>query len=100
MQRVFAIIELLRAVGAFLVAPILLHIALTTGGKPTTGTNTALWTCFAISIFGTLIGVCLYVLSGERPPAPSLERWGTGQEPAWDSPPLLARVRQQSSGSA
>jgi MFS family permease len=98
-QRVFAIIELLRAVGAFLVAPILLHVALTTGGSPVAGTNTALWICFAISTFGMAVGVCLYVLGGVRPPAPSLERWSSRGEPAWDSPPLLAQVSRKSAVS-
>jgi hypothetical protein len=28
-----------------------------------------------------------------RPPAPALQRWSSGEDPAWDSPPLLAGVR-------
>jgi nucleotide-binding universal stress UspA family protein len=38
--------------------------------------------------------VGLYWLGGvRRPAAPALELWMGGQEPAWDSPPLLATVR-------
>src|SRR5262249_17810075 len=48
LQRVFAIIELLRAVAAFMVAPILVHVAATVGGSPAAGTQTALWICFGI----------------------------------------------------
>ena len=33
LQRVFAIVELLRAVAAFMVAPIFFHLAATTGGS-------------------------------------------------------------------
>jgi len=99
-QRVFAIIELLRAVGAFMIAPILLHVALTTGGTPIMGTRTGLWICFGISMFGMAVGVALYALGGVRPPAPDLQRWGTGEDTAWDSPPLLAAVTGKAAGRA
>jgi hypothetical protein len=95
LQGVFAIIELLRAVAAFLIAPILLHLAFTVGHSVSTGTTIALWICFGISTGGALAGVCLYALGGVRPPAPSLERWFGGKEPGWYSPPLLARIRPQ-----
>jgi hypothetical protein len=93
LQRVFAIIELLRAVAAFMVAPILAHIAATVGGRPEAGTQTALWICFGIASGGTLVAVSLYALGRVRPPTPVLEVWMSGQAPAWYSPPLLDRVR-------
>jgi len=99
-QRVFAIIELLRAVGAFLIAPILLHVALTTGGSPIAGLRTALWIAFGIAAAGALFGTGLYVLGGVAPPAPSLERWTSGKDPAWDSPRLLANIRGKAAGNA
>src|SRR6201997_5489701 len=40
LQRVFAIIELLRAVAAFSIAPILAHVAATAGGSPGVGIHT------------------------------------------------------------
>jgi MFS family permease len=93
-QRVFAIIELLRAVGAFMIAPILVHFAFTAGGGVDSGTRTALWICFGISVGVALTGIALYALGGvRRPPAPALERWQGGEEPGWYSPPLLAAVR-------
>jgi hypothetical protein len=95
-QRVFAIIELLRAVAAFMVAPILAHVAATVGGSQEAGTHTALWICFGIASFGTLSAVCLYALGGVRLPAPSLETWMSGEAPAWYSPPLLDRIRDSS----
>jgi hypothetical protein len=93
LQRVFAIIELLRAVAAFMVAPILAHVAATVGGSPEAGTQTALWICFGIASGGTLVAVSLYVLGRVRPPTPVLEVWMSGAAPAWYSPPLLDRVR-------
>jgi hypothetical protein len=96
LQRVFAIIELLRAVAAFSVAPILAHVAATVGGSPAAGTQTALWICFGIASGGTLVAVSLYALGGVRPPAPALEAWMSGEAPAWYSPPLLDRIRDSS----
>jgi nucleotide-binding universal stress UspA family protein/MFS family permease len=92
-QRVFAILELLRAIAAFLIAPILLHFAVTLTGLPSPAFNTALWICFGLSAGGAVIGVLLYVLGRVRPTAPALERWMGGMEPAWESPPLLASLR-------
>jgi hypothetical protein len=96
LQRVFAIIELMRAVAAFMVAPILLHLAMTVGGSPAAGARTALWVCFGLSVGGALLAISLYVLGGVRPPTPVLERWFGGEAPAWDSPRLLAAVRRGS----
>jgi nucleotide-binding universal stress UspA family protein/MFS family permease len=92
-QRVFAILELLRAVAAFLIAPILLHFAVTLTGLPSPAMNTALWICFGLSAGGAVVGAALYVLGRVRPSAPALERWMGGLEPAWESPPLLAALR-------
>lgn len=92
-QRVFALIELVRAVAAFMVAPILLRVAQVAGAGPVEGTRTALWICFAISVAGALAAVGLYVLGGKRPPKPELEVWRAGAEPGWESPPLLAAAR-------
>jgi hypothetical protein len=95
-QRVFAIIELIRAVAAFMVAPVLLYAARQFAGGLDTGTRTALWICFVIAVAGAVGGVALYVLGGvRRPPAPNVEAWLTGQETGWDSPPLFARVKQK-----
>jgi nucleotide-binding universal stress UspA family protein/MFS family permease len=92
-QRVFAILELLRAIAAFLIAPILLHFAVTLTGLPSPAFNTALWICFGLSAGGAIVGVLLYTLGRVRPVAPAVERWMGGMEPAWESPPLLASLR-------
>ena len=92
-QRVFAILELLRAIAAFLVTPILLHFAITATGLPSRAFNTALWICFGLAAGGAVVGVLLYTLGRVHPTAPAIERWMGGMEPAWDSPPLLAGLR-------
>jgi MFS family permease len=92
LQRVFAIIELLRAVAAFMIAPILLYVAATVGSTPVAGVRTALWVSLGISGGGTLLAIALYALGGVHAPAPALGRW-FGGETAWYSPPLLATVR-------
>jgi len=92
-QRVIAILELLRALAAFLIAPILLHFAVTLTGRPAPAMSTALWICFGLSAGGAVAGVLLYLLGGVRPAAPALTTWMDGHEPAWESPPLLAALR-------
>jgi MFS family permease/nucleotide-binding universal stress UspA family protein len=94
LQRVFAIIELLRAVAAFMVAPIFAHFAVTVSADLTVGTGYALWIGFGLAIGGAVFGVAIYVLSGARPQRPDLDEFIDGDSPAWYSPPLLARLRR------
>src|SRR5882757_7145258 len=94
LQRGFAIIELFRAVAAFMVAPILAHFAMTFSGDVVVGTGIALWIGFGLAIGGAVFGVAIYVLSGARPQPPDLDRFLDGESPAWYSPPLLARLRK------
>jgi nucleotide-binding universal stress UspA family protein/MFS family permease len=99
-QRVFAILELLRAVAAFLIVPILLHFAATLTGLATPQMDTAMWICFGLAVGGALIGISLYLLGRVRPPAPAIDRWMGGQDPAWYSPPLLAVLRHRAAPEA
>jgi len=95
LQRVFAIVELLRAVAAFMIAPVFVHVALTVGGDPITGTRVALWVGLGLAVAGTIVPLAIYLLGGARPQTPQLERFIDGDEPAWHSPPLLAAVRRR-----
>jgi hypothetical protein len=88
---VFAIVELLRAVAAFMVAPIFAKLAETRGGSLDGGTGIALWIGLTLALIGALVGVGIYALSGARPQTPDLDRFLAGITPAWDSPPLLGR---------
>jgi hypothetical protein len=93
LQRVFAIVELMRAVAAFMIAPIFAHFAATVGGNLDAGTGIALWIGFGLALGGAGIGVAIYALGGARPQTPDIERFVAGEAPAWYSPPLLARLR-------
>jgi MFS family permease/nucleotide-binding universal stress UspA family protein len=93
LQRVFAIIELLRAVAAFMVAPIFAYFAVAAPGDLVAGTGYALWIGFGLAIGGAVFGVAIYALSGARPQRPDLDEFLDGDSPAWYSPPLLARLR-------
>ena len=95
LQRVFAIVELMRAVAAFMIAPVFAHFAATVGTGRYSGTGIALWIGAGLAIAGALIAVLLYVLGGARPQAPDIPLFLTGEAPAWPSPPLLAAVRRR-----
>jgi MFS family permease len=95
LQRVFAIVELLRAVAAFMVAPVFAHFAVTVGGSPSEGIGIVLWIGLGIAIAGAVAAVLLYVLGGARAQTPNLERFMDGEGPAWYSPPLLAALRNR-----
>lgn len=92
-QRVFALVELLRGVGAFLAAPILLHLAMTVSTKRSGELGVAAWVCLGIAAGGGLFAAYLFVLGRGRLQRPDLERWKQDEEPAWESPPLLAGIR-------
>jgi MFS family permease len=95
LQRVFAIVELFRAVAAFMIAPIFVYFASTANGGLVVGTSVALWIGLGLALGGGVIGAAIYALSGARPQTPNLELFLEQIEPAWYSPPLLARVRSK-----
>ena len=93
-QRVLALVELLRAVAAFLTGPILLHLAMTAnGGVKGEGIKTSLWVCFAIAATGLLVSLYIFVLGRARLQRPDIALWQEGEQPAWNSPPLADGIR-------
>jgi MFS family permease len=92
-QRVFALIEFLRGTAAFLVAPVLLHFAKTFAASPTAGIGPAIWICLGLAAGGGLLAAYVMLLGRVRLQKPDLERWEQGERPAWESPPLWARLR-------
>ncbi len=95
LQRVFALIELLRGVAAFMVAPILLHLSMTVGATPAAGISTAMWVCVGLAAGGALFSGYLFALGRGRLQRPGLAQWNSGDAPAWDSPPLAAGIRDE-----
>jgi MFS family permease len=93
LQRVFALVELLRGVAAFMFAPLLLHLAKTVSPDPATGAKIGIWICFGVAVAGALGVAYLFVLGRVGLRRPQLERWLDGEGPALDSAPLLAGVR-------
>jgi hypothetical protein len=96
LQRVFAIVELFRAVAAFMIAPIFLHFAATISGNLNEGTGIVLWIGLALAIVGAIVGVAIYGFSGARPQTPDFDKFLDGGQAAWESPPLLAKLRSRS----
>jgi MFS family permease len=96
LQRVFAIVELMRAVAAFLIAPIFAHFAVNASGGFDHGVGVVLWIGFALAILGGVVPVALYLLGGARPEKPDLEGFLAGENAAYHSPPRLARLRNLS----
>jgi MFS family permease len=95
LQRVFSIVELMRAVAAFMIAPVFAHLAATTGGNLQTGTGIALWIGLALALTGAALASTIYLLGGAHPETPDIESFLGRNTPAWHSPPLLARLRDQ-----
>ena len=93
LQRVFAMLELLRGAAAFAAGPIILHLAMTTGGSQAAGIQIAVWVCFAIVVTGALVSLYVFILGRGRLQVPNIARWEETGEPAWDSPPLAAGIR-------
>jgi hypothetical protein len=93
-QRVLALVELLRAFAAFMTGPILLHLALTTGGGiEGHGIRTSLWVCFGIACGGGLLALYVLVLGRARLQRPDIASWQDDTGPAWTSPPLADGIR-------
>jgi len=94
LPKVFALVELLRGVAAFMVAPVLLHIAQTTGGSPVAGLKNSIWVSLVIAAAGGAGAVVLLLLGKARLQRPDIDRWQEGEEPAWHSPRLAAALRR------
>lgn len=93
LQRVFALIELLRGVTAFLVAPILLYLVAHVWGTTATGIDAAIGICLGLAVTGLVVAYGLHVFGKVGFETPDIDRWQEEGEPAWSSPPLLAHLR-------
>lgn len=92
LQRVFALIELLRAVTAFLTAPILVFFARSLSTGRLSPARDAVWICLAIAAIGLVGGSALYLSGRTGLETPDLQRWQSRGEPAWESPPFLSTL--------
>jgi hypothetical protein len=88
LPRIFALVELLRGVAAFLAAPLLLHLSETVGADPAAGIGSAVWVATAIAFGGALLAVAIFAWGGARLRRPEIDAWLEGEGPALPSPPL------------
>lgn len=90
----FALVELLRSEAAFLVGPVLVHIAMVSAPL-THGVRLAALVMVVLAAIGWIVLLGVLLLGGARPHAPDLEGWLDGETPAYHSPPLGAVVRER-----
>ena len=88
LPRVFALIELLRGVAAFLAGPLLLHMSETVGASPAAGIESAVWVCFGVALVGGAVAISIWVAGRARLQVPDIEPWLEGEKPAIESTPL------------
>ena len=87
--RVFAFVELVRAIGDFLIGPVLVEFASLIAPDGTAGEEQiAITLGLAVTIGVLTLFVCTvaFLASYRRLPVPDLHRWIEGDEPAIDSP--------------
>jgi MFS family permease len=88
----FALVELLRSAAAFLLAPVLLELAMSARSVEH-GVHVGVLVCIGLVGVVAVAVVALYALGGAHLQQPDLRVWVDGDEPAYDSPPLAAEVR-------
>ena len=94
--RTFALVELVRSVGDFILAPVMLEVArVASGGGPPTaeGIEQAIWITLLIAIAATAFGIILHVVSRAGFPKPDIEGWINEDRPAIGSPVLAEGLR-------
>lgn len=96
--RVFALVELVRSLADYIIAPVIARIAREGSQTPPLdwpGVREGIWITLSITIGFTVIGVLLWIAGGVGLPVPDLRAWTKENKPAIHSPLLLARLRQK-----
>lgn len=96
--RVFALVELVRSLADYIIAPIVMKVARVHTTRPPLdwpgihhATAVTLWLTLGFTVFG----VALWIASRAGLPRPDLDKWVGGKQPAIDSPNLLAPFRMR-----
>lgn len=95
--RTFALVELVRSVADFILAPVMLAVARVASGamQPTAaGLRFSIWLTLGVTVALTLGGVALYLVGGAGLPRPDLVAWIEHNRPAIGSPPLAQKLRE------
>ncbi len=93
----FALVELLSSEAAFLIAPVLLHVAEADRTSPhalATGVHRAAAVLVVTSLVGLAISLALPLVGGLRLQRPHVERWVEEGGQAIESAPVGAAVRE------
>jgi hypothetical protein len=96
--RIFALVELVRSVADFVMAPVVLEIAHAgSGGKEISriGIERGVWIMVAFTLVLTFIGTLIFLAGGSGLPRPDLKRWLVEKKTALESPLLWAVFRRQ-----
>ncbi|HEX3804281.1 MAG TPA: MFS transporter [Solirubrobacteraceae bacterium] len=95
LQRIFALVELLRGVAAFLTAPLLIHLAETTGTSLDDGVGHAIWASSGLLVIGALVVSAIVAAGGLHLSNPRFAEWQAGEGTAIESTPLFAAIRKE-----
>jgi len=95
LPRIFALVELLRGVAAFLTAPLIIHLARTSGDDLGDGIRTATWVTVGLIAVGVVAVAGIVAAGGVRLRQPRVEAWQRGEGTAIDSAPLGAALRRR-----
>jgi MFS family permease len=90
--RAFALVELLRSVAAYAVAPVVVAVV-AAAATPRAGLATGLWIVLVLAVVGLLASLLVPALSGARLRRPALEAWLENGEQALDSPVTAVHLR-------
>ena len=89
----FALVELLRSEAAFILAPLLSYVAMTSAGSLSGGILLGIGVTFGLIAIVSPVLIGLLLLGGVGPHAPDLEAWVRGDDIAYDSPRIAAAIR-------
>ena len=90
----FALVELLRSEAAFLVGPVLLHLAMTRSTLEH-GFHLSVLIMLVVTLVAGVLLIGLYLLGGGSMQPPDLDPWLAGTSTAYHSPALAARLRKR-----
>jgi MFS family permease len=90
----FALVELARSEAAFLVGPVLVHVAQTQHRAFADGFRLAVTITLAMTVLAILVVTALWAAGGARLRTPDLEGWTSGRGTGFHSPPIAARFRR------
>ncbi|MEJ2643539.1 MAG: MFS transporter [Gammaproteobacteria bacterium] len=96
--RILALIELVRSTADFILAPVMLKVAVESSkasGLAAAGIHHAMRITWLITLSGTVFIAALYLLGGAGRPRPDLVAWVKRDRTAIHSPPLLDVIRHR-----